>query len=282
VFVEKRFSASARCVNVLGVNAVFRDPATGLVMDGVTVAAAEEARFTRLTPRHAGWSHEQSGGTRLNMARAVALNRVVNARLLRERRAPPPPLAVLVDRDGTLIYDVPFNGDPDLVLPMPGVRGALDRLRARGIPVAIVSNQSGIARGLLSPAQVEAVTERVAERLGPFAGARWCPHVEADRCPCRKPEPGLLLATAQALGVHPLRCAMIGDIGADVEAARAAGMRSVLVPTPATRASEIAAAPERAVSFAAAVDLLLRAPATPPLPEPRAAGASSAHVQAAA
>jgi hypothetical protein len=59
-------------------------------------------------------------------------------------------------------------------------------------------------------------------------------------------------------------------------------MRSVLVPTPATRASEIAAAPERAVSFAAAVDLLLRAPATPPLPEPRAAGASPAHVQAAA
>jgi HAD superfamily hydrolase (TIGR01662 family) len=179
---------------------------------------------------------------------------------------PAPPLAVLADRDDTLVYDVPYNGDPDLVMPLPGVRQALDRLRAQGIPVAIVSNQSGIGRGLVTDDQVAAVTARVQERLGPFADARWCPHLPADGCACRKPAPGLLLAAAAALGVDPLRCAMIGDIGADVEAARAAGMRAVLVPTVATRPEEIAAAPERAESFAAAVDLLLRGPAAAPVP----------------
>jgi HAD superfamily hydrolase (TIGR01662 family) len=194
---------------------------------------------------------------------------VVRARRLAragEGPVPAPPLAVLADRDDTLVHDVPYNGDPDLVMPLPGVRRALDRLRARGIPVAIVSNQSGIGRGLVTDEQVAAVAARVQERLGPFADVRWCPHLPADGCACRKPAPGLLLAAAEAVGVDPLRCAMIGDIGADVEAARAAGMRAVLVPTAATRPEEIAAAPERAESFAAAVDLLLREPVAAPVP----------------
>jgi HAD superfamily hydrolase (TIGR01662 family) len=176
---------------------------------------------------------------------------------------PAPPLAVLLDRDGTLIHDVPYNGDPGLVLPQAGVRRSLDRLRARGILLGIVSNQSGIARGLLSADQVAAVTLRTVELLGPFDDVRWCPHAEADGCACRKPAPGLLLAAAEQLGVDPLRCAMIGDIGADMGAARAAGMRGILVPTAATRREEVTAAPERAASFARAVELLLREPARP-------------------
>jgi len=173
-----------------------------------------------------------------------------------------PPAAVLLDRDDTLIHDVPYNGDPELVRPKEGVRASLDRLRARGIPVAMVSNQSGIARGLISAEQVQAVTDRVIERLGPFDDVRWCPHGAEDGCDCRKPAPGLLLGAAAALGVDPLRCAMVGDIGADVEAARAAGMRAILVPTPRTRAQEVAAAPERATTFAGAVDALLGAEAS--------------------
>ena len=70
-----------------------------------------------------------------------------------------------------------------------------------------------------------------------------------------------MLAAADRLGVAPERCAVVGDIGADVEAARAAGARAVLVPTPQTRREEIAAAPERADDLASAVDLLLGAPA---------------------
>ncbi len=101
------------------------------------------------------------------------------------------------------------------------------------------------------------------ERLGPFDDVRWCPHGPQDGCGCRKPAPGLLLGAAAALGVDPLRCAMVGDIGADVEAARAAGMRAILVPTSRTRREEVAAAPEQAASFAAAVDALLSAQPTP-------------------
>jgi histidinol-phosphate phosphatase family protein len=198
---------------------------------------------------------------------------------------PAPPVAVLVDRDDTLIHDVPYNKDADLVVPRAGVRRSLDRLRSRGIRVGIVSNQSGVARGLLTADDVATVMARVVERLGPFDDLRWCPHGPEDRCGCRKPAPGLLLDAAAALGVDPVRCAMIGDIGADVEAGRAAGMRTILVPTERTRAEEIAAAPEVARTFAEAVDRLLagteaapspqRAPRTVPAPAGRAATAGA-------
>src|SRR3954463_14430660 len=76
--------------------------------------------------------------------------------------------AVLFDRDGTLVRDVPYNGNPDAVVVMPGARQALDRLRADGLRIGVVTNQSGIARGLLTRAQVDAVNARVEELLGPF------------------------------------------------------------------------------------------------------------------
>jgi HAD superfamily hydrolase (TIGR01662 family) len=167
------------------------------------------------------------------------------------------PAAILFDRDATLIVDVPYNGDPALVQPLPGAREALDRVRAAGIPIGVVSNQSGVARGLIAPEQVRAVNARVAELLGPFDDWQWCPHGPDDDCACRKPRPGMVLAAARALGVAPERCAVIGDIGADVEAAAAAGARGVLVPTPITRGDEVAAAREVAPTIGAAVDLLL-------------------------
>jgi len=171
--------------------------------------------------------------------------------------APARPAAVLLDRDGTLVVDVPYNGEPERVAAMAGARAALDRLRAAGIPLAVVSNQSGIARGLLTAAQVEAVNRRVEELLGPLGPFLYCPHGPDDGCDCRKPAPGLLLAAARALDVEPQRCALIGDIGADVEAARAAGARAVLVPTPRTLPQEVAIAPEVATDLAEAVARLL-------------------------
>ena len=166
--------------------------------------------------------------------------------------------AVLCDRDGTLVADVPYNGDPERVVPLPGVADGLDRLRSAGLPVGIVSNQSGVARGWLTVAEVEAVNARVAALLGPFQAVAWCPHDPAGACGCRKPAPGLVLAAAQALGVPATRCVVIGDIGADMGAARAAGARAVLVPTPVTRPEEVEAAPVVAGSFAEAADLVLR------------------------
>ena len=109
--------------------------------------------------------------------------------------------AVLCDRDGTLVADVPYNGDPERVAPLRGVAEGLDRLRSAGLPVGIVSNQSGVARGWLTVALVEAVNARVAALLGPFRAVAWCPHGPADACGCRKPAPGLVLAAARALGV---------------------------------------------------------------------------------
>ena len=173
----------------------------------------------------------------------------------------PRPKAVLFDRDGTLIVDVPYNGDPERVEPMPGARQALDRLRAANVPVAIVSNQSGIARGLLSPDDVLAVHGRMEALLGPLGPLEYCPHGPDDGCACRKPAPGLIRRAAARLGVDPSECAVIGDIGADVGAALAAGARPILVPTPVTRSEEVAAAPETARDLADALDRLGFAPA---------------------
>jgi histidinol-phosphate phosphatase family protein len=165
--------------------------------------------------------------------------------------------AVLLDRDGTLIVDVPYNGDPSRVVPMPGAKAALDRLRAAGLRLAIVSNQSGVGRGLLTADQVDAVHARVEELLGPFGACCWCPHAPDDGCGCRKPAPGLILQAAAELDVEVTSCAVIGDIGADVEAAQAADAASVLVPTPQTLPQEVAAAPAVARTLDEAVELLL-------------------------
>jgi D-glycero-D-manno-heptose 1,7-bisphosphate phosphatase len=170
------------------------------------------------------------------------------------------PSAVLLDRDGTLVLDVPYNGDPRLVQPLPGVRTALDRLRRAGVRLAVVSNQSGVARGLLRADQVDAVNRRVEELLGPLGPFLTCPHGPDDGCGCRKPAPGLVLQACERLGVAPAEAAVVGDIGSDVEAAAAAGARGVLVPTAATRRGEIEAAAEVAPTLGAAVDLLLGGP----------------------
>jgi histidinol-phosphate phosphatase family protein len=173
-----------------------------------------------------------------------------------------PPLAVLLDRDGTLVQDVPYNCDPARVRPLPGVEQGLERLRADGVALAVVSNQSGVGRGWISDSELAAVNARIVSLLGPLGPWLICPHTPEAGCDCRKPAPGLILQAAARLDVPPWRCAMIGDIGTDVEAARRAGARAVLVPTSRTRQEEIEAAPERADSFMQAVDRLLGASPT--------------------
>jgi histidinol-phosphate phosphatase family protein len=178
---------------------------------------------------------------------------------LRDRKRAPRPLpdAVLLDRDGTLVVDVPYNDDPEAVQPMPGAAEALARLREAGVDTAVVSNQSGIGRGLLTADRVEAVNRRIEELLGPLGPWVVCPHAPEEGCDCRKPAPGLILRAAELVGADPGRCAVIGDVGSDVDAARAAGARAILVPTALTRREEVAAAPEVASDLPTAVDLLL-------------------------
>jgi len=165
--------------------------------------------------------------------------------------------AVLFDRDGTLVVDVPYNGDPQLVQPMVGAREALLRVRRAGLATGVVTNQSGIARGLLTEPQMHSVNRRVDQLLGPFDVWKFCPHGPESGCGCRKPEPGMILEACNALGITPDEAAFVGDIGADMEAAASAGARAVLVPTEVTRREEIQAAEHVARDLGQAVDLLL-------------------------
>ncbi|TDP96723.1 D-glycero-alpha-D-manno-heptose-1,7-bisphosphate 7-phosphatase [Labedaea rhizosphaerae] len=171
--------------------------------------------------------------------------------------------AILFDRDGTLVHDVPYNGDPAAVRPVHAAARALALARMHGLRTGVVTNQSGIGRGLLTTAQVDAVHQRVDELLGRFDTWQVCPHHPHDGCRCRKPAPGLVLDACAALGVPPAATVVIGDIGADVRAALAAGARPILVPTPVTRADEVEAAPEVAPDLLEAVRLAL-APAGVP------------------
>ncbi|HEV2930988.1 MAG TPA: HAD family hydrolase, partial [Propionibacteriaceae bacterium] len=149
------------------------------------------------------------------------------------------PLAVLFDRDGTLMHNVPYLSDPDLVRPVAGARRSLAALRSKGIAVGVVSNQSGVARGLISDKALEQVNAKVEDLLGPFDTWQICRHGTDDGCDCRKPEPGMVHAAARELGVRPSDCVLIGDTGADVDAALRAGARAVLVPTAETLLPEV-------------------------------------------
>jgi histidinol-phosphate phosphatase family protein len=175
-------------------------------------------------------------------------------------RLPPRPEAVLFDRDDTLIKDIPYLNDAEKVEPMPCAQLALRRLRAAGVPAGVVSNQSGVARGLITESELDAVNRRVDELLGPFEAWKVCPHAEGDACDCRKPAPRLIKEAAEELGAKPKRTVMIGDTGADMEAALAAGARAILVPTRRTLPEEVAAARARgavATDLCEAVNLAL-------------------------
>ncbi|MDQ0757701.1 D-glycero-alpha-D-manno-heptose-1,7-bisphosphate 7-phosphatase [Streptomyces canus] len=171
-----------------------------------------------------------------------------------------PVKAVLFDRDGTLVHDVPYNGDPNRVRPVDGAREALGLLRSRGIRTGVITNQSGIARGLLTDADVRRVNRRVDELLGPFDVWGVCPHGPDDGCHCRKPQPGLVLWAAGRICTEPADCVVIGDIGADVEAASRAGAHGILVPTPETLPEETARAGHVAPDLLTAVRAVLTGP----------------------
>lgn len=141
---------------------------------------------------------------------------------------------VVFDRDGTLVDDVPYNGDPARVVARHGADAAVAAARARGLETAVATNQSGIARGYLTVDEVDRVNRRVDELFGPFDAWAVCPHGPDDGCRCRKPAPGLLLDVARATGSAPSAMLVVGDRSADVGAARQAGSIGVLVPSPST------------------------------------------------
>jgi histidinol-phosphate phosphatase family protein len=148
--------------------------------------------------------------------------------------------AVFLDKDGTLLEDVPYNVDPGRMRLMGTAAEALGRLGDAGYALVVVSNQSGVGRGLFPEEALEPVGERLHElflRAGArLAGFYFCPHVPEDQdplhgvtCDCRKPAPGLLRRAAVDLGLDLAASWMLGDILDDVEAGNRAGCRSILV-----------------------------------------------------
>jgi D-glycero-D-manno-heptose 1,7-bisphosphate phosphatase len=137
-----------------------------------------------------------------------------------------PRRALFIDRDGALVADVGYPRDPALVEPLPGAIDVLRGLSAR-FALVIVSNQSGIGRGLITEIEARAVHDRVIDvfaRAGiRFAGAYYCPHAPDAGCACRKPAPGLLLDAARELGIDLAGSVMLGDKASDVAAGQAAG-----------------------------------------------------------
>ena len=148
--------------------------------------------------------------------------------------------AVFLDKDGTLVEDVPYNVDPAAIRLAPRAGEGLARLHTAGYPLFVITNQSGVARGYFEERALVEVEERLRALLAPFgvplAGLYYCPHhpdgaVEAyaRTCECRKPMPGLLQRAASEHGLDLARSVFIGDILNDVEAGHRAGCRTVLI-----------------------------------------------------
>jgi histidinol-phosphate phosphatase family protein len=147
--------------------------------------------------------------------------------------------AVFLDKDGTLIEDLPYNVDPRRIRLAPGAAAALPRFHDAGYVIAIVTNQSGIARGYFTPDDLFGVRDHlgaVMAELGvPLAGFYFCPHEPEGGddgppgCECRKPLPGLIHQAAVDLDIDLRRSWFIGDTWMDAVAGRQAGCRTILV-----------------------------------------------------
>ena len=143
--------------------------------------------------------------------------------------------AAFLDRDGTIIRETGYLSDPDAVELLSVVGPALRSLAEAGYPLVVVSNQSGIARGMYSAARAHAVMARLRERLREHGveldAVYFCPHRPEDGCPCRKPRTGLFERAAEDLGLSLADSVTIGDKAIDVAAGRAAGGGGILVRT---------------------------------------------------
>ncbi len=143
---------------------------------------------------------------------------------------------IILDRDGVINRDSDaYVKSPEEWEPIPGSLQAIARLKRAGWAVVVATNQSGLARGLFTEADLEAMHAKfrrlLAEQGGEVDAIHWCPHGPEDACDCRKPLPGLYRRAAAALGRELAGVPVIGDSLRDLQAARAVGARPILVRT---------------------------------------------------
>ena len=168
--------------------------------------------------------------------------------------------AVFFDRDGTLMEEVYYCGDPAKVRVYAGVSAGLRRLREAGFRTFIVSNQSGIGRGLIGEAQYRAVEAELMAQIGEglIDASYFCPDAPGTPSTRRKPEPGMLFEAAAEFDVDLAASYMIGDKAADVECGRRAGVKTILVLT-GYGAEQDCAADYRVADVVAAIGTVLEA-----------------------
>ena len=141
--------------------------------------------------------------------------------------------AVFVDRDGTIIHDADYCSDPKEVQIFSGVPEALRRLKSKGYKLIIITNQSGIGRGLITMEQYRAVEAKVLHELGSdlIDATYFCPDVPGQHSNCRKPAPGMILQASREHRIDRSRSFFIGDKEIDAECGRNAGARTIRVQT---------------------------------------------------
>lgn len=183
--------------------------------------------------------------------------------------------AVFLDRDGTLIEDVSYVGDPAQVRLLPGAGVAVRRLNEAGLLAIVATNQSGIARGLVSEEQYLATERRLDELLAEHGAALdahfHCPHLPEINgpCRCRKPGPLLYEQAAARFGIDLAESWWVGDRLRDVEPARSFAGRGILVASgPVTPVGGDPSEFPRVPDLTAAVAAVLAAPALHYLPPP--------------
>jgi D-glycero-D-manno-heptose 1,7-bisphosphate phosphatase len=145
---------------------------------------------------------------------------------------------VILDRDGVLNVELDggaYLDDPSSFRWLPGTLEALAALRTLDVRVSVATNQSGIGRRAMTEAALAAVHEKMRldsdRALGPIAAVFYCPHAPEAGCSCRKPAPGLILAAVEQSGIVPSKTLVVGDSASDLQAARAASVRAVLLRT---------------------------------------------------
>lgn len=138
--------------------------------------------------------------------------------------------AVLLDRDGTIIVDTGFVASPADVALLEGAGEGLRALAALGYRLVVISNQSGVGRGMFDTDAVWAVDTEMRRQLAEFGvaidGSYYCPHHPDDGCECRKPSPYMIRLAADELGLDLERSWMVGDRQTDLDAGRSAGCRT--------------------------------------------------------